>query len=241
MSESTQDATGDALDRRLVRVQAASGAVFALFLLVHLANQAAASLGPAVYDDTQRALRAVYQAPLVEVGLVLGPLCVHAVCGVLVKLRRRRAGSLAPASVSARLHRWAGNVLLAIVFVHVAIMRGLPLWIDVSFPFAGLAFVFQDMPVDLVAFFVFAVAGLYHTVHGLGVALPRLGVAAGGVLRAPRVLAPVTVGGGVVLLAAMLGFGGWLYETPGLEDSAVAAWMFEAGLAAPDGVAEGGR
>src|SRR5437868_15233285 len=61
-------------DAGLLRIQAASGALFALFLLMHLVNQMIAALGPAAYDGTQRLLRRAYQAPLIEIFLVITPL-----------------------------------------------------------------------------------------------------------------------------------------------------------------------
>src|SRR5271170_4527943 len=88
----TMDSTDTgALDRRLARVQAWSGVLLAPFMLAHLANQALAALGAASYDTTQRWLRAAYQSPPIEVGLVIGPGLVHAAAGVArMWLRRRR-------------------------------------------------------------------------------------------------------------------------------------------------------
>jgi succinate dehydrogenase/fumarate reductase cytochrome b subunit len=228
MAEETEDPW-------LVRVQALSGAVFSLFLLAHLANHMLAAWGEEAYDEAQRSLRSVYQSPAIEIGLVVVPLVVHAACGVIAKVRRRRAGRTPPADARMRLHRWAGNFLLAMALVHVLVSRGVPLLLDLPLGFAGLAFAFQHMPVDMAVFLAFAVAGLYHALHGLGLALPRLGVPAGAGLRRPAVLAPLTGFGGLLLLAGVLGFGGVLFDTPGVEEAPLARWLVENGLIEPRG------
>ena len=66
--------TSHKTDRLLMQVQAASGALFALFLLAHLGNMMLAALGPAAFDAAQGSLRAVYQVPPIEVALVGAPL-----------------------------------------------------------------------------------------------------------------------------------------------------------------------
>lgn len=58
-----------ARERRWGRAQAASGLAFGVFAAVHLVNQWLAPLGPETYDGFQTAARAVYQQPVVEIGL----------------------------------------------------------------------------------------------------------------------------------------------------------------------------
>ena len=55
---------------------------------------------------------------------------------------------------------------------------------------------------------LFAVAALYHLIHGLTVALPRLGVRRMGRLRDGRVVMGLAVVGGVLLLLGVAGFAG---------------------------------
>ena len=54
------------VQRRLARVQAGTGVVFATFLALHLVNTMLGALGPAVYDGVQRVLRLYYQLLPVE-------------------------------------------------------------------------------------------------------------------------------------------------------------------------------
>src|SRR5688500_16753207 len=106
------------MDQTLQRIQALSGALCALFTVVHPGNQAVAALGPQTYDATQRTLRAAYQAPLLELALVFAPLLVHAGTGVARIVRRRRHGERPSPAVRTRLHRWTGWFLLVFVGGH---------------------------------------------------------------------------------------------------------------------------
>ena len=54
-------------DRTLARVQAVSGLVFAVFLLLHLGGALVALLGQGAFDAWIRAARGYYQLPVVEV------------------------------------------------------------------------------------------------------------------------------------------------------------------------------
>jgi succinate dehydrogenase/fumarate reductase cytochrome b subunit len=192
------------LERSLIRVQAASGALLAVFLLAHLFNQTLAIAGPAVYDDVQAGLRAAYQAPAVELALIAAPLLVHIVASVWRALRRR--GAPAPADLRTRLQRWSAVVLLLAVFGHVAATR-LPSLVYGVFPgFDGIAFTMVWAPAYFVPYYlVFSVAGLYHAAHGLSLALPRLGLGAPAARTRPLVTA-VTLVGGVALAVGISGF-----------------------------------
>ena len=85
------------LEQGLVRSQAVAGALFFLFLLLHLSNILLAPLGVEVFNGYQRSVRAVYQYPVIELVIVLIPIVVHAVAGVsLYFLRRGKKGSTFP-------------------------------------------------------------------------------------------------------------------------------------------------
>ncbi len=194
-------------DRRLACVQAVSGLVFLLFVSLHLVNTMLAARGPAAYNGYQRALRPLYQFPLLEIGLVMAPLLVHVVAGV----RRLRRGP-APRTWRDRLHRWSGIFLLAVIFGHIAAVRGASFFGGVYPEFEGLSFSLWLVPWLFYPYYAtFSVAAVYHGVNGAQAALGILGV------RVPRGLrtgagfwAPVAVGA-ALCLTGILGMGGWLF------------------------------
>lgn len=197
--------------RRLLQVQAASGLLFAVFLLLHLLNQMLATFGPGAYDGTQRALRRGYQAPPVEIALVLAPLLTHAAAGILRLWRRRSEGKRAPANIYARLHRISGIVLLIFFGGHVAATRGASLLYGVFPEFLGVAFTLKWVPAYFFPYYtVFALAGLYHLIYGLSVALPVLGLRGGSGLRKPALLVPAASVLGLFLVLGLLSQGGIL-------------------------------
>lgn len=220
-------------DRQLVRIQAVSGALFALFLLTHLVNQMLAALGPAAYDGAQRLLRRGYQAPVLEIFLVLFPLLVHAVAGVLRMLRRRARQQRLPTALASRLHRLSGIVLLIFFIGHVMATRGASLVYKVYPEFSGIAFTLRWVPAYFFPYYtVFAIAGLYHTVYGLGIALPVLGIRSLSTLRRPPLLIPLAALGSILLIVGMLGFGGALFDVGRPEQSAYARLLVRLGVAA---------
>lgn len=197
-----------ARERALLRIQAVSGALFALFLLVHLVNQMVAVAGPAAYDALQGELRRAYQAPVVELALVAAPLLVHVVVSVWRIVRRRRRGRPAPRAPRARLQRVTAIVLLVFTFGHIVATRGASLVHGVVPGFDGVAYTM----VWFIGYFfpyylIFSVAGLYHALNGLALALPRLGLRS----AAPARLVPVvTLAGAVALGLALAAFAGAL-------------------------------
>lgn len=228
---------GAADDRRLLRVQALSGALFALFLLVHLVNQMLAALGPQVYNDAQRALRRGYQAPPIEIFLVIAPLLIHATAAVLRIVRRRQRGRRPPSNLWARLHRISGLVLLVFFFGHVVATRGASLLYGVFPEFSGIGFTLRWVPAYFWPYYTaFSIAGLYHTLYGLGVALPVLGVRFGSGLRRPLVLTPLVALGSLALVLGMLGFGGLLFDVGRPEQHAYPQLLMRLGVASAPAV-----
>lgn len=111
----------------LARTQAASGLVFALFLVLHLATTASASGGIGVYDQTLLSLRRIYGGhPAVEIPVVFLAGGVHLVAGLTQILRRRRHRSPEKLSLLIRVHRWSGWYLAFAVVGHVFATRVLP-------------------------------------------------------------------------------------------------------------------
>jgi len=160
-------------DAQLLRVQCVTGSLFGLFVVVHLANLAAAPLGADVYNSFQRTARAVYQFPLIEIGM-LGALLLHGVCAILRIVRagfRRRHQSR-----RSRLHRYTGYFLLVVILGHTAATRGVSL-VTGSFPeFEGLAFSLWWMPVLFYPYYtLLALCGLFHAVSGFAMACSVFG------------------------------------------------------------------
>ena len=168
-----------------------------------------AALGPAVFDAAQGQLRAVYQVAPIEVALVGAPLLLHIVTSVWRGVRRRRLGQPQPRAVRTRLQRYSAVVLLVFIVGHVVATRGASLVYEVWPGFDAIAFTMLWVPAYFFPYYaLFAVAALYHLIHGLTVALPRLGVRRMGRLRDGRVVMGLAVVGGVLLLLGVAGFAG---------------------------------
>ena len=222
-----------ARERALIKVQAASGALFALFLGVHLVNQMVAVAGPGPYDALQGELRRVYQTPVVEIVLVAAPLLVHVVVSVWRMLRRRRAGRPAIRTPRGRLQRYSAIVLLIFTFGHIFATRGASLLYDVFPGFEGVAF-------TMVWFFsyffpyylIFSVAGLYHLLNGVALALPRLGLRGPRAARSGRMIAVTWLAGAVALALGLAGFAGAFHDVrQDAIDSPYARLLEELGVA----------
>lgn len=199
-------------DLRWLRAQALSGAVFAFFLVVHLVNQAVAMLGAQAYDGLQGAARRVYQAPGLELLLVLGPLLVHAVTGV-VRVVRRPKQPAAELSWRVRLHRYTGRFLLVVIVGHVLATRGTSFVYGVSPQFEGVAFSFQWVPAYFWPYYLLlALTGWYHLVHGLSTAGAVWRWPGATLLQRPGVFRGVVAVGALALVLGVLGLGGVLVD-----------------------------
>lgn len=198
-----------ARERALIRVQAASGALFAIFLLAHLVHQMLAAAGPVVYDEVQGQLRAVYQAPLFELACVFASLVVHVVVSVWRMVRRRRRGQAAPPSPRARWQRRTAIVLLVFTFGHALATRGPSLALGLYPGFDAIAYTMVWLFAWFVPYYLlFSIAGLYHALNGLALALPRLGLASPPALRSHRTVAALWLAGAVALALGVAGFAG---------------------------------
>lgn len=196
-------------------VQAASGMLFAAFLSVHLLNTWLAAAGSGMYTTVQALASTVYQAALLE-WLILAAVVVHAGCAVL-RWRRERRG---PLPWRARLHRYSGIFLLLVIGGHVAAVRLVPGWFGIRPGFDGVAFSLAWLPGWFYPYYwLLGVAGAYHAANGLMLAGARL---LGWRVPGAGWVYGVAAGAALLTLAALLGFGGMLYDTSDPWQSAFA-------------------
>lgn len=194
-----------------LRIQAWSGAVFSVFLFMHLVNQALAMAGAATYDGVQATARRVYQAPVLELILVAVPLLVHIVSAVVQLISRPKAP--APVAWRVRLHRYGGRFLLLVIVGHVAATRGASLLYGTVPGFDGVAFTFHWVPAYFWPYYTaLALCGWYHLVHGLSTAGAVLQWPGVSVLQRPRVFKGVVGVGAVALMLGVLSLGGVLVD-----------------------------
>ncbi len=211
----------------LKQIQAGSGALFAVFVALHLVNTWLAGLGPAAYDGVQSVLRSVYQFAPVE-ALLLAALAVHLVVGIMriVTEPKRQL------STRARWHRYAGFFLALFIGGHILAVRGSSWFYDVYPGFEGLAFSVAAVPAYFYPYyFLLGTAGFYHALNGLSIALPRLGLS----FRLPTSgLKVATLGAAALMTVSLLGFGGVLFDVGNPADSPFAKLALEI----VDGLAE---
>lgn len=194
---------------KLGPIQAASGAVFALFLSLHLLTAASGLLGPTQYDSTLATLRHIYRPHVAVELVVMGAAgSIHIACAVLQMIRRRKIVNLR-GSWWMRAHRLSGYFLLLVIFGHVFATRIAPTLATGptatgKADFAFLAYASMGAPAFFWPYYLLlAVAGATHL--GLGLHL------ASRILARPRQTpasdAPRTTGGpGQARLAIIFGF-----------------------------------
>lgn len=192
--------------RLLTQVQAVSGLTFLTFVALHLFNTFLAAASPETYDAFQSLARTYYQHAVIEPVLMLA-LTVHATVGV-IRLRDGRR----PTTWRQRLHRYSGVFLLVFVFGHIASVRGPSLLAGVYPGSQGVSFSLAFAPALFYPYyFLLGLAGLYHGWRGAALALERLGVSWPDPLSDGIGFWLVPAVGGCLIVAALLGLGGWLY------------------------------
>lgn len=221
-------ATHDPRDHRLVRIQALSGLVFAVFLSLHLVNVMVSALGPGLYDAFQVRIRPLYQLPLVEVGVLLAALVTHMVAGITRLRRRPRSRDFGKLPLRTRLHRLSACFLLVFVLGHVAATR-LPSLLDGAWiGFAGLSLTMQQLPGWFYPYYVLlGLCGLYHGSYGAYLALRALGVRLPSIARlGARAYVPLAAAALLVVLG-VLSFGGLFYSIEDPRKAAFAGWLHD--------------
>ncbi|MEY2936186.1 MAG: hypothetical protein RL033_6935 [Pseudomonadota bacterium] len=221
-------------DLRLVRVQAASGLLFSLFLSAHLLNTLVAPLGPASYERAQSLLRQVYQWPPVELVVVLLGFVCHVGASLALRVRRRHTAR-APRTLRHRLHTGTGYFLLVFASLqHIPAVRGASLWYGVAPGFAGIAFSLVWLPAYYLPYYtLLGVSGGYHLLSGVLLALPRLGLRLPATWHRPGV---VFASSGLLSLGvalAVAAFSGALFDVGDPAGGAYAQLLLRLGIAHP--------
>jgi succinate dehydrogenase/fumarate reductase cytochrome b subunit len=201
------------IESRLVRAQAIAGALFFVFLVLHLSNTLLAVFGPEIYNSYQRTIRQIYQHPFLEFALVIGPLFTHVVAGLwLYKIRKKWQFKR---GLKYRIQTWSGFFLLFFVFGHMLATRGISFWYGPFAEFEGISFSLWWIPGYFYPYyFLLFMAGLYHgTMGAAGVfkgafrnVLPER------LLNSKLLPYMVPLFGAVGVVFALLGFGGFLFE-----------------------------
>ena len=145
--------------------------------------------------------------------LLLAALAVHLVVGIMrIVTEPKRT-----LTVRARLHRYAGFFLALVITGHILAVRGSSWFYDVYPQFAGLAFSIEYVPAYFYPYyFLLGVAGFYHALNGFGIAMGRLGWA---MPISARVLTGANAASIVLMGAALLGLGGYLFDVGVPSDS----------------------
>ncbi len=200
-------------DRRWIRIQAASGLTFSLFLVLHLATTMSASGGEETYNAFQAGARAFYQTGLFEIIVVAIPLLTHLTASIVRIVRRRRAGRSRKPPLRLRLHRYSGWFLLAAIGGHAGATRIFPLVTETQVRFGDLNFTTVLFGVAFSFYYaLLGICGTYHMANGLTIAASVFGIRPPKAIRAgPGFWIPV----GAALLAIVVGvasFSGWIFE-----------------------------
>lgn len=205
-------------DGTLSRVQAISGLAFFVFAAGHFANTMVAAIGADVYDGFQARARALYQFPVIEIGLFLA-LTVHIVAAVLAARARRGQPRATGAD---RIHRYAGRILALAIVGHVVCTRGPSLLADVTPGFSGIAYTIVQLPAVSYPYFALLIAcGLLHAGYGAWKAVRTLTDRPAA--APPRALTLALVAAIGVSWLGILGLGGRLYAIDDPANSKFAA------------------
>jgi len=213
---STPEFRAKTTESALVSAQAIAGALFFVFLVMHLSNTLLATFGADVYNSYQQVIRKIYQHPILEIALVIGPLVTHVVAGLWLYLIRKKWQI--NRTLRYRIQTWAGFFLLLVVFGHMLATRGISFWYGPIPGFEGISFSLWWVPSYFYPYyFLLFLAGLYHGSMGAATLLKR----AGFLKPSRKKWLPLCVAmfGTAGVTAALLGFGGVLFEIDDPRDN----------------------
>jgi len=213
-------------ERFWIRLQAASGLVFSVFLALHLSTTMAATGGEDAFNAFQGGARRFYQTAIFEILAVGLPLVTHVVASITRIVRRRRSGPRRRPPLRLRLHRYSGWFLLAAIGGHVAATRLAPLAYDVQVRFGDLNFTTVFFGVGFSIYYILlGSCGTYHLVNGLTIAARVFGLRLPpAVRRGPGFWVPVAAATAAVAIG-VASFSGWFFEVGSGSWGSYAAWL----------------
>lgn len=197
---------------KLGHIQALSGAVFALFLVLHLVTAMSGALGIASYDRTLITLRSVYRPSLfVEVTMIGLSGVIHLICAVIQMVRRRKVIALR-GPLWMKLHRLSGYFLMTVIIGHVFATRIAPTLATgptatQAADFAFLAFATLAVPAFFWPYYLLlGICGALHLSIGLHLGSRMLGLRTQGSGGAPtRLRLALTFGVTMLVAIGVLG------------------------------------
>jgi len=198
------------------KVQALSGALFAVFLIAHLGNTVSALAGQRVFDALQGGIGWVVQGLLSEWPL-LGCLGVHVAAGVIRNSLAPGRVEVAPSSRTSldRAHRWVGRGLAVVVPFHVIGTRGPEWFSDVTTDMSYVTYTLDHMGLLFHPYyFILFMAGAFHMTRGLQRSAAWISPSTArwfGALSKSTALFFVLISSSLALLS-LLALGGWLYD-----------------------------
>jgi succinate dehydrogenase/fumarate reductase cytochrome b subunit len=183
-------------------VQAATGVAFSLFLCINLANTASAVISAGSYDAFLTMARKYYQRASIEIALVFGALLVHVAVSLALAWGRKK--STPPLEL--RLHRYSGVLLVVFVFTHALATRGVAVFKGLHVAGEYVSFTLVNWPLLFFPYYALLFsAGACHLLIGLRLALSRFGLAHALDRKFVYLTLPLTVGLGLLGIAALGG------------------------------------
>ncbi len=197
---------------KLGHIQALSGAVFALFLLLHLITAMSGAFGIAAYDRTLLVLRSVYRSNLLLELVMIGLSgTTHFVCAIVQMIRRRKVVALR-GPWWMKLHRLSGYFLMVVIIGHVFATRIAPTLATGpttthAADFAFLAFATLAAPAYFWPYYLLlGISGALHLSLGLHLGVRMLGLRTQGSGGAPsRLHLWLTFGVTILVTVGVLG------------------------------------
>ena len=142
-----------------------------VFLLEHFFGNAFATRGPEAYNRYVEFLLGMPYLPVLEIGLVFGPLIFHGIYGLLISaegdvLRPTQGLGARYHSAAYALQRFTGIVLLVFVSYHVLNTRVQAVFFGQHVDYAYMARYFAST-YEKVVYIVGILCACYHFAHGL--------------------------------------------------------------------------
>jgi succinate dehydrogenase/fumarate reductase cytochrome b subunit len=159
-----------------IRIQAITGILFSIYLILHLLNHAVAIAGPESYNAVQYNLRIFYQHPFIEIPFIIIIPVIHLYIGIKQAWKRK---FLFNGPLYTLLFRFSGYIVGMIYFIHVFFTRGQALLHNLSTSYESIAYSLTARPLKyffLPYYIFFSACGIIHMTFGLIKAIQILSV-----------------------------------------------------------------